>query len=386
MFKKSLHTIAIITAQALPNLFLGFLLIAVAAVAVFISYLVSSRTGSDTLGIITCIAVMLPGWAAIFMSMSSLMRWPEKIRREMEERHIIEYLRLCGRFDMEVLERLINRDRHSGSPDYHRRALEILDKVSDTDSPEKVESLVALGRSIVSSESAEYLQRALLMEERIKGPEHRDLIPILKLLAHTEECLRISECEARWQRVLQLTEKHQGPSHPDLITILKNLSDLSKDDEQRESCLRRALAIRAGRDEPADNDILLRLTDLMIKTDKLDEAEKIAQDALDILRTDDDKSDIFLIRLEFLERLSRIHLAGDSKSRLEEVYRELIKGYLSLGDHRRGKACRFMRSYAELFEETGRYHEAEFERAEALKLERQLEEEELRDRESGYYY
>ncbi|MHC9544837.1 MAG: hypothetical protein AB9903_35430 [Vulcanimicrobiota bacterium] len=46
----------------------------------------------------------------------------------------------------------------------------------------------------------------------------------------------------------------------------------------------------------------------------------------------------------------------------------------------------FMRSYAELFEETGRYHEAEFERAEALKLEKELEEKEMRYRESAYYY
>lgn len=386
MFKKSLHTIVIIIAQALPNLYLGFLLIAIAAIAVFISYLVSSRTGSDTLGIITCVAVLLPGWAALFLSGDALTRYPEKISREMEERHIIEYLRLCGRFDMEDLERLISKDRHSRGPDYHRRALDILDKVSDADSTEKVESLVALGRSIVSSESAEYLQRALLMEERIKGPEHRDLIPILKLLAHTEECLQRSECEARWQRVLQLTEKHRGPSHPDIITILKKLSDLSKDDERSESFLRRALAIRASRDETADGDILLRLTDLMIKKNKLGEAEKITQEALDIFRTDDEKSDIFILRLEFLERLSKIPLAGDSKSRLEAVYIELIKGYLSLGDHRRGKACTLMRSYAEFFEETGRYHEAEFERAEALKLEKELEEEELRYRESAYYY
>ncbi|MGV8120509.1 MAG: hypothetical protein AB2L14_12175 [Candidatus Xenobiia bacterium LiM19] len=45
-----------------------------------------------------------------------------------------------------------------------------------------------------------------------------------------------------------------------------------------------------------------------------------------------------------------------------------------------------MRSYAELFEETGRHHKAEFERAEALKLEQRFEEEELRYRESAYYY
>jgi len=386
MSGKGFHTIAIIIAQIIPNLFLGFLLIAVAAVAVFVSYLVSSRTGSDIYGIITCVAVLLPGWAAIFLSMSSLMRWPEKICRDMEERHIIEYLRLCGSIEMEDLHRILNRESRRGRSDYHRLVLDILDKVSGADSREKVETLVALGKSIVSSESAEYLQRALLMEERLKGPEHRDLIPILKLLAHTEECLRITECEALWQRVLALTEKHHGPSHPDIITILKTLSDLSADDGRRESFLRRALAIIAGRDEPADSDIVLRLTDVLIKMNRFDEAEKTAQGALDILRTDDDSSETVPMRLELLERLSAIHLARDSKSRLEEVYRELIKGYLSLGDHRRGGACRIMRSYAELFEETGRHHEAEFERAEALELEKRLEEEEQRYRESAYYY
>ncbi|MGV8120510.1 MAG: tetratricopeptide repeat protein [Candidatus Xenobiia bacterium LiM19] len=82
--------------------------------------------------------------------------------------------------------------------------------------------------------------------------------------------------------------------------------------------MRRALAIRAGRDEPADYDILLRLTDLLIKMNRFDEAEKIARGALDVLRTDDDKSEIVPMRLELLERLSMIHLAAGSKSRLEE--------------------------------------------------------------------
>jgi len=70
-------------------------------------------------------------------------------------------------------------------------------------------------------------ERALVIWERVLGPEHPDVATGLNNLAELyDDQGRYAEAEPLYQRALALREQALGPTHPDLATSLNNLAVL----------------------------------------------------------------------------------------------------------------------------------------------------------------
>jgi class 3 adenylate cyclase/tetratricopeptide (TPR) repeat protein len=111
--------------------------------------------------------------------------------------------------------------------------------------------LLRAGRHLLSRADRDLggvcLDRALEFVERVRGPEHPALIPVLERLAE----FRSWDPKPYLDRALAIAERALGPVHPDLARLLAKVGGLGIHDESiRRAHFARALAIAEGTEGP----------------------------------------------------------------------------------------------------------------------------------------
>lgn len=150
--------------------------------------------------------------------------------------------------------------------------------------------LVHLYRHASRYQEAEaYLRRALVLVEKVFGPEHYQTAEILGNLATVlQDTNRLGEAEQLMRRALKIDEACYGPNHPRVAMHLSNLATLLQDTnrlEESESLMRRALEINEGDSNHKYSEIAIclnNLATLLKATNRLGEAEPLMRRALEI--------------------------------------------------------------------------------------------------------
>jgi tetratricopeptide (TPR) repeat protein len=159
--------------------------------------------------------------------------------------------------------------------------------------PETAQLLMEAGYYL--EQSAQYeqaeplLQRALVIREKMMGPEHPDTGTTLHELASLYQYQgKYEQAEPLYQRALAISEKMEGPEHPSTADTLNNLAVLYVDQgkyEQAEPLFQRALAIYEkilGPEHPSTAVTLHSLAVRYWKQGKYEQAEPLMQRALAI--------------------------------------------------------------------------------------------------------
>ena len=147
---------------------------------------------------------------------------------------------------------LLERGRYTAVEPLFEQALVIREKVLGPEHPDvawSLNKLATLCRIQGQNARAELLQeRALAIREKVLGPEHPDVAQSLNGLAVLRRVQgQHAEAEALYKRGLAIREKAFGPEHPDVAQSLNKLAEIY-DDQARyaeaEPLYKRALAIR----------------------------------------------------------------------------------------------------------------------------------------------
>jgi tetratricopeptide (TPR) repeat protein len=111
-------------------------------------------------------------------------------------------------------------------------------------------------------------RRALVIRERILGPEHLDTVGsinnLANLLSHTED---YEGAETLHRRALEIREKSLGLEHHDTLHSLDSLAAVLSDQSKyaaAEPYYRHVLAIRENKHKPEHPDVVRTLTDLSV--------------------------------------------------------------------------------------------------------------------------
>jgi tetratricopeptide (TPR) repeat protein len=116
------------------------------------------------------------------------------------------------------------------------------------------------------------LQRAIKLNEQLKGPEDISVVPPLNNLAALYyETGEYDKAEPLFQRAIRISERVKGAQHPDTATALNNLAllyDARNDFQHAEQLMQRALAIREQVRGPEHEDTAVSLTNLGILYDE----------------------------------------------------------------------------------------------------------------------
>jgi len=157
------------------------------------------------------------------------------------------------------------------------------------------ESLLLSRAGYYLNQRAEYAQaeplfrRALAIDEKAWGPEHRETATSLNNLASLyQDQGKYEEAEPLYRRALAIREKVLGPEDPGTATSLNNLAALLDDQgkpAEAEPLYRRSLAIREkalGPEDPRTATSLNNLAQLLNTQGKYDEAEPLYRRALAI--------------------------------------------------------------------------------------------------------
>jgi tetratricopeptide (TPR) repeat protein len=384
MSRRSFNYLLLIAIQSIPNICLGLLFLLTAAVSVILASYIALRFHNDTLGVIACLAFLITGYAlliALIIQMRGRCHLDETFQ-SIEVHYAAEYLRSCGTFDLGEVHSLLRQGPNSEPRYSNWHVLRIIERAFGEDSIYTVATLIAIGNESTGAEGISCLERALRIEERHRGQDHENLIPILQRLAVLAKANGRDDYEPLLERVLSLILKRKGPSHPELVQLYRDLAEIHRNDNRGEGYLRKALAVRKDRREPPDADILLALTELLAGRKGYDEAEELIEEGIACLAVAKN-NDWQRVRLQLLARLVKIYQAWGRRDRIEGIYREIIEGHLA---SKSSCAPVFMRKYAAFLREQGRDDEAEAMKEKALAQERTNEEEEQRYRESMYYY
>ena len=126
------------------------------------------------------------------------------------------------------------------------------------------------------------LEHALILREKVLGPEHPDVAQSLNNLAELYRVQgRYADAEPHYQRALTIFEKVLGPEHPDVATSFNNLAGLYHTQGRyvdAEPHYQRALAINEkvlGPDHPNTLTILRNYLRLLMTTNREDKAKTL---------------------------------------------------------------------------------------------------------------
>ncbi len=151
------------------------------------------------------------------------------------------------------------------------------------------ETAIYLGDRARYAEAEPLKKRALVILEKVLGPEHNNVATSLNNLAALYMNQgKYGEAESLYQRALEICEKALGPEHPDVATSLNNLAgcyDSEGKYAEVEPLYQRALNIREkalGPDHPKVAISLNNLAALYDSQGKYAEAEPLYQRALRI--------------------------------------------------------------------------------------------------------
>ena len=118
------------------------------------------------------------------------------------------------------------------------------------------------------SEAEGFYKRALMIDERALGPQHRDLANVLDGLAVVRRNQgSYREAEEIYQRVLAIREEALGADHPEIASTLNNLANVYADQDrysEAEGLEERALAIREKTLGASNPELALTLNNLAI--------------------------------------------------------------------------------------------------------------------------
>jgi len=167
---------------------------------------------------------------------------------------------------------------------------------------DRVEELDAAASSLLLNQAAVYLQsraeyveaeplhrRALDIDERSYGPNHRELaIRLNNLASLLSDTNRLAEAEPLYRRALGIWEISLGAQHPQVATGLNNLALLLRETNrlaEAEPLHRRALDIDERSYGPNHRELAIRLNNLaslLSDTNRLAEAEPLYRRALEV--------------------------------------------------------------------------------------------------------
>ena len=138
-------------------------------------------------------------------------------------------------------------------------------------------------------EAIPFAERALAIQEKALGPDHRQVATYLNNLAELYRAKgAYAKAEPLYQRALMIREKTIGPDHPEVAQSLNNLAvfyDAEADYAKAEPLYQRALAIKEkalGPDHPAVAASLGNLASLYYNKGDYAKAEPLYQRALAI--------------------------------------------------------------------------------------------------------
>lgn len=133
------------------------------------------------------------------------------------------------------------------------------------------------------------LRRALEMDQKIYGPDHRYIAIYLNNLARVLHLTnQLKEAEALYRRAVDIDAKSYGPDHPEIANRLNNLAQLLQETnrlEEAQEFYRRVLEINQkiyGPDHPEVGAALNNLAVLLHSTNRLPEAELLFRRVLEI--------------------------------------------------------------------------------------------------------
>jgi tetratricopeptide (TPR) repeat protein/transcriptional regulator with XRE-family HTH domain len=175
-----------------------------------------------------------------------------------------------------------------------QRALVIQEQVlgpEHLDIASSLNNLARLYRDLGKNELSEpLLQRALAIQEQVLGPEHPQLASSLNNLGRFYHIqAQFENAELFYQRALTIRVQVLGPNHPDTVASFLNLLGIyyaRGKYEQNEALLQQALAIceqELGPKHPSTANVLNGLAAHYYIQDELDKAEPLLQRALAII-------------------------------------------------------------------------------------------------------
>jgi tetratricopeptide (TPR) repeat protein len=188
---------------------------------------------------------------------------------------------------------LRNRDDLDGAETFYRRALAAREEGRGKDHPEMAATLVNLGRLYTEkgqhAEAGPLLVRAQALVEARGGPHDELTAALLDALGqHWNAAGDRARAEDAARRALAIREELLGPTHPEIAVAQNHLGAILAVDEatrpEAEALFRRALAGVAETESPLLVPTLLNLARLRFWEDDDDEAEVLAQRALDLSR------------------------------------------------------------------------------------------------------
>jgi tetratricopeptide (TPR) repeat protein len=181
---------------------------------------------------------------------------------------------------------LHQRGQYAEAEPLYQHALVIREKVCGPEHPDTAESLSKLGwlyNNQGKYARAEPLnQRALTIRERLLGPEHPETATSFNNLARVyQDQGRLREAEPLFQRALGIKERVLGPEHPETAMSMSNLATLYHDQGrlvEAKPLYLQALGIREsvlGREHPDTATSLNNLATLYQEQGRLVEAEPL---------------------------------------------------------------------------------------------------------------
>jgi CHAT domain-containing protein/tetratricopeptide (TPR) repeat protein len=198
---------------------------------------------------------------------------------------------------------------------YHERSLEIYKKVFGLDHPRISMPLNSLANLLIDmgdQVGGRYLsRRALDIQEKTFGAYNLNLVPYLINYSAVWKIFRPQEAKEFLERALLIQEKNLGLGHPDLASTLLNLADFyqNQDDLQTAiSLLERAKIIAeesVGPDHPFMAELLHKLSACLFCAGNLEEALEQALHSEEIVR-----ENLRLISSQLSEREALAYLSA----------------------------------------------------------------------------
>jgi tetratricopeptide (TPR) repeat protein len=250
----------------------------------------------------------------------------------------------------------------------YQHALVIREKVAGPEHRDTADSLTKL--AWLYEDQGEYTKaeplsmRALAIKERALGPEHPDTATSLDSLAKIyRDQRRYAEAEPLAQRALAIREKVLGPEHPDTATSLNNLAALyrAENDYSKANLLyQRALEIREkvlGPEHPATATNLNNLAILYNYQGKYAEAEPLFRRALAIY-----ESAVGMEHPSTADSLSNLAMLYRNQQRnadAEPLYRRALAIYEKVLGTEHPATAKSMTNLAEIYRAQGKRAEAD---------------------------
>jgi tetratricopeptide (TPR) repeat protein len=214
------------------------------------------------------------------------------------------------------------------------------------------------------SEAIPFAQRALVIREKTRGPNHPSLAPVLTNLAALYEALgRYTEAEPLYKRALTIFEKSLGPDHPNIAKVLNGMAVLYKNQGRytdAEPLYKRAVAIgekKLGPNHPDLATYLNNLATLYYDQNRFGDAESLYKRALAI-----EEKALGPDHPDVAGKSYALAAVYQSQARYvdaEQLYKRAIAIFTRVLGTDHPRVAMALNGLGELYRNEGRYREAE---------------------------